>query len=330
MVYMEGETKSKVLVRSVAQIPLAAAVRDCMQQFAWESWVAPNSTVVIKPNVCTAVPDIVVGGDTNPAVVRAVCEVLQTRTRHIYIGESRHLRQTPWQAFRAAGYVELARELGIELVNFSDGPFSLVDCPPAGKIRLPSLLLEADAYINIPVLKTHALTYFTGALKNQWGCVPDHLDRLRHHRKISSLLCSLQRILRPRLVIMDGTFGMEGRGPVAGQVRRLDVLLASPDPVAVDSTAMRLVGLDPKRARHVNLAAEAGLGQFEESQIEVEGDRERCQTQFEPPPRDFANTAMFYLTSHDWFTKNILANDRLYFVIRNFVQYLRRTKVLGG
>ena len=327
---MSDTGKSRVLVRSVAQTPLAAAVQMCMEQFGWEKWVAPGSTVVIKPNVCSAVADIVAGANTNPTVVRAVCEVLLTRTRHIYIGESRHLRQTPWDTFKAAGYVEMARELDIQLVNFSDGPLTIVECPPAGKLKLPSLLLEAAAYINIPVLKTHALTYFTGALKNQWGCVPDHFDRLRYHRKIGPLLCSLQRALHPQLIIMDGTFGMEGRGPVAGRVRRLDVLLASPDPVALDSTAMRLVGLDPKCARHVVLAAEQGLGRFDESQIEVEADWERAQTRFEPPPRDFANTAMFYFTGNEWFNKYILANDWIYYPITNAVKLLRRARVLGG
>ena len=325
-----GSTKSEVLVRSVAETPLATAVRECMERFQWESWVGQNATVVIKPNVCTAVPNVVVGGNTNPAVVRAVCEVLRSRTRRIIIGESRHLRQTPTQAYAASGYVEMARELDVELVTFSDGPFTLVDCPPAGKIKLPKVLLEADAYINIPVLKTHALTYFTGAFKNQWGCVPDHLDRLRHHRQIAQMLSSLQRILKPKLILMDATFGMEGRGPVAGTVKRLDVLLASPDPVALDCTAMRLVGLDPQRARHVMLAAKQGLGHSEESQIDVEGDFARCRTQFEPPPRDIANTAVFYLTGFDWFTRHILANDRLYFPIAGTVKFLRRKGVFGG
>jgi uncharacterized protein (DUF362 family) len=327
---MDSTAKGKVLVRSVAQTALTAVVRECMEQFGWEKWVAPDSTVVIKPNVCSAVPEIAVGANTNAAVVRTVCEVLLTRTRHIYVGESRHLRQTPWDTFKAAGYVEMARELDIQLVNFSDGPFTLIDCPPAGRIKMPRLLVEANAYINIPVLKTHALTYFTGALKNQWGCVPDHFDRLRHHRVIGPLLCSLQRALHPQLIIMDGTFGMEGRGPVAGRVRRLDTLLASSDPVALDSTAMRLVGLDPKRARHVVLAAEQGLGHFNDSEIEVEGDWEPCQFRFQPPPRDFANTAMFYFTGHEWFTKYILANDWIYYPITNAVKLLRRTRVLGG
>ena len=324
------EILDRVLVRSVSQASLAAAVREIMERVEWQKWVAPGSTVVIKPNVCTAVDKIVVGANTNPAVVREVCRILLQRTHRIYIGESRHLRQTPWEAFRASGYVELAKELGVQLVNFSDGPFTMVDCPPVGPIKLPKLLLEADTYINIPVLKTHALTYFTGALKNQWGCVPDHLDRLRYHRQINPLLSSLQRILHPQLIILDGTFAMEGRGPVAGPIRPLNVLLASRDPVALDATAMRLVSLDPRRARHVVMAARNGLGRFEEAEIAVEGEWEQCRTTFIPPPRDIANRAMFLLTSHDWFTKNILGNDRIYFPIRNAVKFLRRSGVLGG
>src|SRR5215831_2244840 len=117
---MSNTGKSRVLVKSVAETPLAA-VGMCMEQFEWEKWVRPGSSVVIKPNVCSAVAEIAVGANTSPAVVRAVCEVLLTRTRHIHIGESRHLRQTPREAFKASGYVEMARELDVQLVNFSDG-----------------------------------------------------------------------------------------------------------------------------------------------------------------------------------------------------------------
>src|SRR5438105_8856215 len=98
---------------------------------------------------------------------------------------------------------------------------------------MPSVLLEADVFITLPVLKTHSLTYFTGALKNQWGCVP-HYNRILLHKWLDPLLVSLQSLLRPELAIMDGIVGMEGRGPVNGKPRRLDLALASRDAVALD------------------------------------------------------------------------------------------------
>lgn len=321
---MSDTKKSKVLLRSVAGSSVGAAVRECMEQFGWENWVERDATVVIKPNLSTALLEKVEASNTDVAVTEAVCQVLLERTKRISIGESGHLRQSPWQAFPASGYVEMARRLGVELVNFSESATVRVACEPAGEIKMPRLLVEAEVYINLPKLKTHALTYFTGALKNQWGCVPDCLDRLRLHRVIDHMLCSLQGLLRPRFVLMDGIVGMEGRGPVNGRPRRLDAILASLDPVALDATAMRLVGLDPSRARHVVLAAEKGLGRMRTDQIEIDGEWERLATEFMPAPRDFANMAMFYASQYRWFVKHILANDRIYYPVRDLVQFLRK------
>src|SRR5262249_32101897 len=203
---------------------------------------------------------------TDATLTAAVCKVLLSRTSNIVIGEADHLRQNAWEAFQATGYVKMARELGIKLVNFSEMPTKRVTCGPAKDLALPSVLLEADVFITLPVLKTHSLTYFTGALKNQWGGVPQY-NRILLHKWLNPMLVSLQSLLRPALTIMDGIVGMEGRGPVNGKPRRLGVALASRDAVALDATAMRLVGLEPERAVHVMMAAREGLGRFDVADI---------------------------------------------------------------
>jgi uncharacterized protein (DUF362 family) len=316
--------KSTVVLRSVVDSSGAAVVRECMERCEWERWVPPNATVVIKPNLCAAAPEKVAASNTDVEVTEAVCRVLLDRTRRITIGESGHLRQNPWQAFQASGYVKMAKELGVELVNFSEAPTAPVRLDTGIEIQMPRPLLEAEVYINLPKLKTHALTYFTGALKNQWGCVPDCHDRLRYHRSIHELLSSIQTLLHPNLVLMDGLVGMDGRGPVAGRPRQLDLILASRDAVALDATAMRLVGLDPHKARHVVTAAKKRIGQFEPSDISVDGDWARHATTFEPPPRDFANSAMFYVSQYRWFVRHILANDKIYYPIRDAVVFFRK------
>ena len=316
--------KSRVILRSVSETPIVEAVRECLVQCDWESWLGRDAEVVIKPNLCTAVPEQVLASNTDVALMQALCEVLLTRTNRICIGEAGHLRQTPWETFAASGYVDMARHLGIQLVNFSEEPTVRVKCDPIGELAMPRRLLDAEVYINVPVLKTHALTYFTGALKNQWGCVPDCHDRLRYHRHINPMLSSIQRMLKPKFVLMDGIVGMEGRGPVAGQARRLDAILASRDAVALDATAMRLVGLDSNRARHVVLAAQHGLGSIATQDIEIDGDWNRLVTNFVPAPRDYANRATFLATQYPWFVKHILANDRIYYPIRDVVKYIRK------
>ena len=326
---MPESSRSLVVLRSVKETPVAEAVRQSLAACDWEEWLSRGATVVIKPNLCTAVPDKVLACNTDVVVMKALCEALLTRTSRIAIGESGHLRQTPWQTFAASGYVEMAKDLGVELVNFSESPTVDVECAPAGKIAMPRRLLEADVYINVPVLKTHALTYYTGALKNQWGCLPNCHDRLRHHRLIDPMLSSLQRMLQPKFVLMDAIVGMAGRGPVNGEVRRVDAILASRDAIAIDATAMRLVGLTPAKAKHVVLGARNGLGRMSPADITVDGPWERTATTFAPPPRDFANRAMFFATQYPWFVKHVLGNDRLYYPIRDMVKLLRKAKLVA-
>ncbi len=320
---------SKVILRSAADDSVDAIVQELMDLCGWEEVVKRGATVVLKPNLCTAVPNKIEGSNTHAEVLSAVCKVLLTRTERIYIGESDGLRQTAWDAFSASGYREVARSLGVELVNFSEVPWARVACEPAGEIELPRLLLEADVFITLPVLKTHALTYFTGALKNQWGCLPQY-DRILLHKHLDPLIASLHRVLRPRLAVMDGIVGMEGRGPTNGKPRQLDVILASQDAVALDATAMRLVGLEPQRARHIVLTAKRGLGQMEPERIEVNGDWDRHTTQFEPAVLDRAIAAMNYMSRYRWFVKHMLERDYIFYPIRRCVQFLREVGVVEG
>jgi len=182
---------------------------------------------------------------------------------------------------------------------------------------------------SLPVLKTHALTYFTGAIKNQWGCLPQY-NRILMHMHLDPLLATLHRVLNPRLAIMDGIIAMEGRGPANGKPRRMDVVLGSRDSVALDATAMRLIGLAPARSRHVVLTAEAGLGRIEERDIQVNGDFAGHATEFEPAVLDKAIAAMNYMSRYRWFVKYMLERDAVFYPIRSMVGMLRRAGVVAG
>jgi uncharacterized protein (DUF362 family) len=322
--------KSSVILRGTREKGVVAAVRECMEFCNWRHWVPRNSTVVLKPNLCTAMPEQIESSNTKLAVTAAVVEVLLEQTNRISIVEADHIRQTTEFVYEATGYQELERNYGVSLVNLSKMPTAKVPCVPIGEILLPRLLLECDAFISIPVLKTHALTYFTGVLKNQWGCVPAALDRIQHHGAIHEMLASLHRIFHPQFSVVDATVCMEGRGPVAGKPRRLDLILGSQDGVALDATCMRLIGLNPHLSRHVVFAAKQGLGRIEAHDIVVDGDWQKHATQFEPPPKDRLNTLMFKFSKYRWFTKYILGNDVVYYPIRSVVKFLRRVGLVNG
>jgi uncharacterized protein (DUF362 family) len=324
-----GNRKSTVVLRSAKGRSIREAVIEVMERSGWDQVVPRDALVVVKPNLCTAVPDKAASSNTDPEVAATVCELLLTRTRRVIFGESDGLRQKAQEAFAVSGYLEIAKRFGIELMNLSDSPWKAVHCDPAGMVELPQVLLDADVFITLPVLKTHALTYFTGAIKNQWGCLPQY-NRILLHKYLDPLLATLHRVLRPRLAIMDGVIGMEGRGPANGKPRRMDLILGSQDSVALDTTAMRLIGLEPARSRHVVLTAAQGLGRMSRDDITIDGDFNRHATTFEPAVLDKAIAAMNYMSRYRWFVRHMLERDTVFYPIRGAVQLLRRVGVVEG
>ena len=179
--------------------------------------------------------------------MRAVCQVLRERTDRVTVVESDGARYKAETAFENNGVYRIADELGLKVVNLSQDELVEVDDPRMTGFGLARTWLEADAFITLPVLKTHATTVFTGAIKNQWGCVPRY-DRILLHKYLHELVGDLNKLRPVTLALMDGMVGMQGRGPINGYPINLNVLLASRDPVALDATGMRLIGLDPHTA----------------------------------------------------------------------------------
>ncbi|MGD9675969.1 MAG: DUF362 domain-containing protein, partial [Candidatus Bipolaricaulia bacterium] len=90
-------------------------------------------------------------------------------------------------------------------------------------------VLASDALVSIAKLKTHGLTRITGAIKNQFGCIPGPLKAEFHARLpnavlFSQMLVDLNLLLRPRLFVVDGVVAMEGNGPQRGRPRPLHTL----------------------------------------------------------------------------------------------------------
>ncbi len=122
-----------------------------------------------------------------------------------------------------------------------------------------------DGIISLPKLKTHALTRMTGAIKNQFGCVPGMLKGEFHARmsqmdRFAAMLIDLTRLLAPRLYVMDAIVAMEGNGPHNGKPRALKAVLLSADPVALDTAACMLMGLDPSLVPTNSWGERLGLG----------------------------------------------------------------------
>ncbi|HQA58069.1 MAG TPA: DUF362 domain-containing protein, partial [Acetivibrio sp.] len=177
-----------------------------------------------------------------------------------------------------AGIEKAASDLGISLADFNEGKEIFFDKGIQNKkFTLANGVLESDGMISLPKLKTHALTRITGCIKNQFGCIPGSLKGEFHARipdviDFSKMLVDLNAYLKPRLFVMDGIMAMEGNGPRGGTPKNMNVILLSSDPIALDATVCRIIGLDPKFVPTIVFGKEAGLGTYNEEEIEILGE----------------------------------------------------------
>lgn len=314
---------SRVIIRSIKEHSLDEAIASILSFCGVARAIQRDTKVLLKPNLCTERVEMIHTANTSLAVIESVVKHLREMTPHITIGEADGARYTVEQAYETNGVNDLARRYGIRAINFSREEQVSVPNEVLGHWSFARQFLETDFLVSLPVLKTHATTVFTGAVKNQWGCVPRR-DRLVWHKYLDRLLCDIAVLVPVRLTIMDGIIGMQGRGPINGYAINAGVLIGSTDEVAVDATGMRLIGLDPFTSGHIRLAAERGIGAIAAKDIEIDGDFERLRVTVEPAVQDWAIKLLNLLSRSEFITKKFIMNDSLFYPVRRMVVGLRR------
>jgi uncharacterized protein (DUF362 family)/NAD-dependent dihydropyrimidine dehydrogenase PreA subunit len=271
---MPSAARERILVRRVADVGLAVS-----EAFDFLDFDFAGRKVWVKPNLLSSSPPEH-SVTTDPEVVRHCVRGLRQRgASEVWVGDN------PGGGFRGP-MEEFVALTGV--VEASEGCFVDASRNP-GTLRLESrfvpqvaashLLFDADVILNLPVLKAHALTFLTGAMKNMFGVIPGR-QKTRLHGKarsayqFSELLVDIfQAIDRPVLSIMDALRGMDGpSGPSSGRVLNIGKLLAGRNAVAVDAVMALMAGADPDRIPMLRIAAERGLGPIHREQLDIIGD----------------------------------------------------------
>lgn len=224
------------------------AVQKAISDIDFE--IKPKSNVVLKPNVLTnKKPEQAV--TTHPAVIEAVCRILKEKNCSITIADSSGVYST-LKNFETSGIAEAGRKYGARLVSLSHEKLIVKKIPDAKilkETRISRILFDADLVINMPKMKTHVLTKTTGGVKNLFGCIPGALKQSYHvkapsEKKFCQLLVDIYSLVKPQLSIMDGIVGMDGNGPVGGNIRKIGLILASDDAAALDYAMGKITGIE--------------------------------------------------------------------------------------
>src|SRR5215471_7342182 len=147
--------------------------------------VHQGDKVLIKINTVIPVPANA-GFTTDPRMLEALIELVQEQNPgRIQIGERCAMGADTMEAMRVCGIVDVAQRTGVELCPFEKAEFDMykIDRPISfNEFPVPRPVREADCYIGLPKMKVHVHTTFTGAMKLQFGNLPNYDWMVRCHR----------------------------------------------------------------------------------------------------------------------------------------------------
>lgn len=257
------------LVRTIRE-GLAALEFDC-------DWVR-GRRVLLKPNLVEPYRDSP-HVTTNPAVVLAAAEVFRGFGAEVSVGEAPgHVRDTQ-TVLLDSGMQEALRG---EKVPFADLNYSEARAVAnrgrtsrLTEISFPREVLEADLIVSMPKLKTHHWVGMTASLKNLYGTLPGLLygwpKNVLHYAGIPQTVVDIAASLPRTIAIVDAILCMEGDGPIMGTPKPMGLLAMGLNPVAVDATCARIMGIDPSRIEYLSLAS-GQLGPVRDGDIPQRGE----------------------------------------------------------
>ncbi len=243
--------------------------------------------VLLKPNIVTANVRNKTAALTQPQVIEAVCKILKKNNCKIFIGESSFMNTDCH--FKTFGIEKIAKKYKAKLVVFEQDKLVKIKNPKAKVLKefpIAKTLKDVDLIINLPKMKTHVLTKYTGAVKNIYGVIPGGLKQRLHRKaqgdeKFSSMLIDVFEKIKPELTIMDGIVGMEGHGPTSGQSVHSNMVLGSRNSIALDIVATKIMKYDPKKIFVIKHAISRKL--YSDYKFQLVGLKKLPSIKFEKP-----------------------------------------------
>jgi uncharacterized protein (DUF362 family) len=139
-------------------------------------------------------------------------------------------------------------------------------------------IAEVDVFISIPILKHHATATLTGALKNMMGLntrktnVSFHLGSGKRNdpEYLAQCIADLNLVRKPDLIVADAIEFITGNGPSGpGPLKKLDVVVGSTDPVAIDAFGATCHDVEPSDILTIRKAYDHGIGEMDLSKLSI-------------------------------------------------------------
>ena len=291
------ESQQKTVKIFRAKDDISSIVKEAVSK----SGLRGKRKIFVKPNLSH--PEYLPGVVTSPELMRQLVELLRDGNSEVVVGESNGFNYPCWTAFDKTGTEAAVKAAGGTVINLSEDKVVEVKFQsktPLKRLFLPKTILEADAVVDLPLMKTHEFMAYSGAIKNLFGCVPSN-KRIYLHPYLPEVFYRLYTLFKPQLTIMDARTGIEGNGPTKGIPVKMDLILTGNDALAVDIIAAKVMKLNWKETYLHYIAHKTS---FREESIKVEGlPIHSIARRFEPPHIDLPVKAQMMVYQHEYLTK---------------------------
>jgi len=242
----------------------AAALRMALKLLGGiETFIKKGDRVLLKVNAAFATPAML-SATTHPDIVTEMATLcLKAGAESVVVTDNPI--NDPASCFTLTGIADAARKAGAEVVLPNDDLFVTMTAKDAKLIRNWPVLYKPFADINKVIgmapLKDHHRSGASMTMKNWYGLLGGR--RNIFHQDIHNIILELAKMVKPTLVILDGTTTMMTNGPTGGSLSDLKnthTMIVSTDQVAADAFGASLLGRSLDQLPFIGKAEAAGLG----------------------------------------------------------------------
>ena len=228
-----------------------------------ERFIKPGDNILLKPNVGFSLPPRVCATTHPELIAQTIKLCYKAGAKKVFMTDNPI--NDPKSCFELTEIASAAQKNNAEIIMPRQDYFKSVTLKGAELIANWPILYEplkkVNKVIGIAVVKDHKTSGASMLMKNWYGLLGG--NRSIFHQDINKIIVELATLIKPTLVILDGTQIMVSNGPTGGSesdLKQTDTMIASCDQVAADSFGASLLGLTPDDLPYLVKAEKLGLG----------------------------------------------------------------------
>jgi uncharacterized protein (DUF362 family) len=228
-----------------------------------EAFIKKSDRVLLKVNAAFASPPLL-SATTHPEIVTELTR-LCFKAGAASVAVTDNPINDPASCFRLTGIEQAARSAGATVLFPQKESFKPFTLPEAQLIRNWPVLYEPLNRINKVIgtapVKDHHRSGASMIMKNWYGLLGGR--RNIFHQDIHTIIKELAMMLKPTLVVLDGTNTMMRNGPTGGalaDLKQTHSMIVSTDQVAADAFGATLLEKSHDELAFIKKAEAEGLG----------------------------------------------------------------------